>query len=145
MKFTYKFESIKRIKEVLQKKVQKEISEIDMKINLIVAEMEKLELAIKAMQLEVGQKKHVKVAEMQHLSRYEAYLSDKIKSLHIEIKELERQRALKLAELQQKQKEQKIFEVLETKKREEFRTEENHLEQITLDEIANQKFLQGEG
>ncbi|MBI2419591.1 MAG: flagellar FliJ family protein [Ignavibacteriales bacterium] len=145
MKFTYKFESIKRIKEVLQKKVQKEISEIDMKINLIAAEMEKLELTIKAMQLEVGQKKHVKVAEMQHLSRYEDYLSDKIKSLHIEIKELERQRALKLAELQQKQKEQKIFEVLETKKREEFRTEENHLEQITLDEIANQKYLQGEG
>ncbi|MBI5728113.1 MAG: hypothetical protein HY965_09700, partial [Ignavibacteriales bacterium] len=57
MKFTYKFESIKRIKEVLQKKVQKEISEIDMKINLIAAEMEKLEMTIKAMQLEVGQKK----------------------------------------------------------------------------------------
>lgn len=144
MKFVYKFESIKRIKETLQKKVQKEISEIDQKKQQVSLEIEKLANTIKAMQLEIGQKKQVKVAEMQHLSRYEAYLNEKIQSLQLELNALDKERENKMAELLQKQKEQKIFEVLETKKREEFMTEANHIEQMTIDEIANQKFLQGE-
>lgn len=144
MKFKYKFESIKRIKETLEKKVQKEIGEIDIHLRLLLAEVEKLENTIKALHLELESKTCVKVAEIQHMSKYEEYLEEKIKNLEEDMLKLETQRSEKIEELKQKQKEHKIFEALETKKFEEFRIEENRLEQLTIDEIATQKFIRGE-
>ena len=143
MKFQYKFESIKKIKETLEKKAQKELAEVEMHLERCKIEIEKLDNIIKALRIDVSGQKSVRVSEMHHLGRYEEYLKSEKKVLENNMDELVILREAKLEELKTKQKEFKMFETMEEKHLADFLLTSNHAEQITIDEIANQKFARG--
>ena len=143
MTFKYKFESIKKIKESLEKKAQKELAEVDLQIERVRVEIVKLDNIVKALKINVNEHRSIKAAEMHHINRYEEYIRQEKISLENKIVELELLRTKKLEELQEKQKEYKMFETMKEKHHEAFVVDANRLEQIMLDEVAGQKFARG--
>jgi flagellar export protein FliJ len=139
-KFIYKFRSIQKVKESLQKKVQKEIALIDL-------EIEKLENELINISNEVTQskkkclKKDVFVGEIKFRKNYELCLEREKIMIGEKIEKLNKKKKVKLAELFQKRKEHKIFDSLEDVHFENFRKEENRLESKFIDELATQKFV----
>jgi flagellar export protein FliJ len=141
MTFKYKFESIKKIKESLEKKAQKELAEVDLLIEHTKLEILTLDNILKALKVKLGEHKSIKAAEMHHINRYEDYLAAERRVLENKLDELETLRTQKLENLQTKQKEFKMFETMEEKHHTAFVLDANRVEQITIDEIANQKFV----
>jgi len=138
-KFNYKFESIKRIKETLEKKAQKEVAEIDVAI-------EKLKNQLRAIEEEETRERrafatHILVAEIKSKKGYLASLKKKIEGLQFQINTLLVQREKKIEELVQKSKEHKIFDSLEDVYREQFYEEEKRLDMLQLNETATQRFV----
>lgn len=143
MKFKYQFESIKRIKETLEKKTKKELATIGLQIEKTKHEIEKLENARKALHLDITAKNNHPAATLQFRSHYDDYLEQQINQHEKEIVQLEELKEAKIAELAQKRKDTKIFEALEEKQFEEYLKNENKSEQIQIDEIGVQKFVRG--
>ncbi len=143
MTFKYKFESIKKIKETLEKKAKKDLAEVDLQIDRVKVEVVKLDNVIKALKINVREHKSIRASEMHHINRYEEYLRQERITLEQKIVELELLRTAKLEELQEKQKEHKMFETMEEKHHAAFVMDANHIEQIMLDEVAGQKFARG--
>ncbi len=140
MNFKYKFESIKKIKESLEKKAQKEVALVDLQIDQVKLEMEKLDNIFKALRINVREHRTMKAAEIHHIAKYEDYLVSEQKLLEKKIEDLEKLRTAKFEELQAKQKEHKMFEIMKEKHFAVYTLESNRLEQISIDEIASQKF-----
>jgi flagellar export protein FliJ len=138
-KFNYKYESIKRIKETLQKKVQKEVSAIDLDIEKCYEEIDKTNEEINKSRIDLTNKK-ITARDLQFLKNYIQELVDKIGQIELEIEDLKIKRQEKLEELIKKSKEAKIFNTLEEIHHENFNLEEKRKEMIDLDEIATQKF-----
>ncbi|MGE5352066.1 MAG: flagellar export protein FliJ [Acidobacteriota bacterium] len=139
-KFRYKFESIKKIKETFEKKIQKEISLIDL-------EIEKQNELLKSLAEEKNKSRNslsgrsfVKASELQFLSEVQNLLGLREKKIISEIANLEKVKETRMLELEQKTKEHKIFETLEEKHYEDFLLVQNQLEQKEIDEIASKKF-----
>lgn len=143
MTFKYKFESIKRIKESLEKKAQKELAEVDMMIERTKQEIAKLDNILKALKVKLGEHTSIKAAEIHHINRYEDYLAAERKVLEDQLADLEKLRTQKLENLQNKQKEHKMFETMKEKHHAAFILDANHIEQIAIDEVATQKFVRG--
>lgn len=141
MTFKYKFESIKKIKESLEKKAQKELAEVDLQIDRTKLEISKLDNILRALKIKLKEHVNIKAAEIHHISRYEDFLANERKALEAKLDELEALRTQKLENLQTKQKEHKMFETMEEKHHAAFILDANRIEQITIDEIANQKFV----
>ncbi|MGE5400397.1 MAG: flagellar export protein FliJ [Ignavibacteriales bacterium] len=139
-KFHYRFESIKKVKETLEKKVQKEISLIDMEIE---KSNESLQLIsdekAKARKIIAG-RNNVRVSELQFHNEVEQLLELKAKKIREEVCNLEKAKENKIAELAQKTKEHRIFETLEERHYEDYLLLENQAEQKEIDEIATKKF-----
>lgn len=139
-KFNYKYESIKNVKKNLEKKSQKELAAIDVKIEKVKKDI--LELEIKKNQIIINEEsnKTIKISEIHSKINYENYLNEMInmhqKMLHI----YKDERNEKLEELVVKSKEHKIFKTLEEKTQQEFLFADNKLEQNQLDDISVQKF-----
>jgi len=139
-KFNYKYESIKNVKKNLEKKSQKELAAIDVKIEKVKKDI--LELERKKNQIIINEEsnKTIKISEIHSKINYENYLNEMInmhqKMLHI----YKDERNEKLEELVVKSKEHKIFKTLEEKTQQEFLFADNKLEQNQLDDISVQKF-----
>ena len=141
-KFNYKYESIKRIKETLQKKVQKEVAAIDLDIEKCYEEIDHVNKEINRSRIDLTNKK-ITARDLQFLKNYLKELADKIGQIETEIENLKTKRAEKLEELIKKSKEAKIFNTLKEIYQEDFNLEEKRKEMIDLDEIATQKFTRG--
>jgi flagellar export protein FliJ len=139
-KFVYKFHAIQKVKEVLQKKVQKEIALIELEIeglrNLYdITSEEELESKRNFV------KKDISVGEIKFIKNYELCLERKKTMLLESIDKLNKKKEIKLLELVQKSKEQKIFDSLEEVYQDNFNKEQNRSELKFIDELATQKFI----
>jgi flagellar export protein FliJ len=139
-KFVYKFESIKRVKETLEKKVQKEVAVIEIQIDKMMTEYDRLTSEV----MESRNKpvyKNITVGELKFKKGYEFCLEKERISILDQINKLKEKRKIKMSELIQKSKEHSIFETLEDNYSENFRNEQNHIEMQVIDEMATQKFV----
>ncbi len=140
-KFKFKYDPIKRVKEQLEKKVQKEIAELNEGI-------EHNKLKITGIENEINLKKRkfknvAKASDLQFQKNYETYMLGLIESIKAKINELVKQKNKKLLELIEKTKEKKMFFKLEEKHLEKFNKEENNLDAKRIDEVASQSFIRG--
>ena len=139
-KFVYKFQSIQKVKESLQKKVQKEMALLDL-------EIEKLENEFNTVSNEEVESKKkilnkdVLVGEIKFRKNYELCLDRKKITILEKINKLNKKKEIKRLELIQKSKEHKIFNLLEEIYHENFKKEENRTELKFIDELATQKFI----
>lgn len=143
-KFAYKFEMIKRVKENLEKKVQKELALIDMEIDNLNKNLKQVFEEKTKSKKEFEKRKNLKAADLQFHDQEEYLLDLKAKELLNEVVELEQKKKNKIEELEQKTKEHKMLELLEEKHYEDFVYDQNHIEQKELDEIATKKFVREE-
>ena len=140
-KFQFKYEPIKRVKEQLEKKVQKEIAVIN---DMMEKNKEKIasirnETFAKKVKFKVG----AKAKELQFQKNYETYMLGLIEKVKMGNAELEKEKNIKLTELLEKSKEKKILIKLEEKHLENFNKEENRIEAERVDEVATQSFIRG--
>jgi flagellar export protein FliJ len=139
MKFQYKFAAIKRIKEIFEKRVQKEVATIQLEIDRANAEYNDV------LQVRMEEnKKHVKIitaSELKFHKNYIASLNRELERIRMKIDQLLVKKELKLEELVQKSKEQKIFSTLEEIHYEEYIKEQNKEEMHSLDEIATSRYI----
>lgn len=138
-KFKYKFESVKKVKENLEKKAQKEVAIVDL-------EIEKLKQSYIDVEREGAEglrkngSKNVSVAELKFESNYKKVIQNRLVDIQKNITKMEKLREKKIAELIQKSKEHKIFDALKENHYEKFMQEQNKSEMLFIDEIATQKF-----
>ncbi len=142
-KFKYKFEAIKKIKQRMEKKVQKEVAIIELEIKKKENEILILNEKIRSEKRKVLNKKSMKASELHFYSMYENYLINTIDEIKNELVHKKEERKKKLKELEEKVKETKIFEKLEEKHLQEFLIEQDKIEQLEMDEIAVKEFIKG--
>jgi len=139
-KFIYKFEPIQKVKGALEKKAQKEVSIIDLEIDIKKNEYKKI-INEENESRNKFKKKAVSVGELKFIKGYELCLKKKRADILKDINELNTKREIKMKELVQKTKEHKIFNKLEEKYSEVFQQVQNKLELGFIDELATQKFV----
>jgi len=142
-KFKYKFEAIKKIKERMEKKVQKEVAIIELEIEKKETEIKELNKQIRNEKNKVLNRKSMRVSELHFYSMYENFLINRIDEIKAELIIKKEERSKKIKELEEKIKETKIFEKLKEKHLQEFIIEQDKLEQLELDEIAVKEFIKG--
>jgi flagellar FliJ protein len=138
-KFNYKFDSIKKVKQIVEKKVQKEVAVVELEIEKRKAEINELIEEKHNTISDLKSKKSLKISEIQFMNNFEKLIDEKIIAIKKDIERLEKVRQQKLDELAQKSKETKMFEKLEEKHLQQFIVEQNRLEQIEIDDIATKK------
>ncbi len=138
-KFIYKYDSVKKVKDMLEKKVQKELAYINEEIENRIIEYEKLIVELEISFFNILSNK--KVSEMKSLEDYRKSLVKRIESVQSKIKLLEIRKENTLNDLIEKSKEKKIFDTLEEAHFENYQDEENTKEKNILNEIAIQKFI----
>lgn len=138
-KFKFKLEPVKRAKENLELKVKREIAKINAMINDKNSEREKIIAELDSYRNYNLQR--ISSAEMQFIQNYKITLVAKIKDIEKEMIELERQKEIKIKQLQAYEKELKIIEQYEELKKTEFEKELNKQEMKFFDEIALQNFV----
>lgn len=139
-KFNFKFDNIIRIKEVLEKKIMKELSLIDREIEN--SNVKKKLLFDKKKELyENITSGQIKVYEFKSGRMHIRLVERDIHNIEKKIKELEQRREQKQLELIQKKKELKIFETLKENKQEEFFFENNREELKQMNEIGISNFI----
>jgi len=143
-KFHYKFETIKKVKQIVEKKVQKEIAVIELEIDKKKINIDALILEKQNTLDEYKKKTSLKISEIQFVNNFEKYIENKIEEIKDEIEKLELVKKQKTEELTQKSKETKMFEKLEEKHFNEYNIDLNKSEQKEIDDIANKKFSRGE-
>lgn len=138
-KYKFQFESIKRIKEVLEKKAQKEVAEIEFEIDRLQREYKKLE--DEKNKFLINDKNSYKASELQFRHDYCDLMDKKLLIAMQHIEEMFLIRDSKLQDLIQKSKEHKIFNTLDDNQKERFLLDQNKLESLDIDEIAISKFI----
>ncbi len=141
-KFSYKFESIKKVKESLEKKAQKEVAEIDLLIEKQRQEYNNIVEEGKNSQSDFSYKK-MHASELQFIKAYEADIKEQLLLIKQKIEQLEKNKDEKMNELIQKTKEHKMFEILKESHHERFIVEENKVDMDSLNEMATQKYIRG--
>ncbi|GAB6281328.1 MAG: hypothetical protein STSR0008_00670 [Ignavibacterium sp.] len=139
--FHFKYNSLHQVKEKQEKLIQKELSQIEKNIQNIQLEMDKTIQAKKALILNFKLKNSFPVNELKFKLFQENYYDEQIHQLKMKIEKEEKNKAEKLNQLVQKNKEIKIFDSLKEKYNQNFINEQNKIEQKETDELANQKFI----
>ncbi len=137
-KFTFKYDSIKKVKELLEKKVQKEMALIELEIDRNIFEREKL---VQEIENTIKIPKSNRISELKAVENYKKTLEKKIEIIQRHIEALKLQKEKKLKELSERSKENKIFQTLEETYLENFKYEENLKDENKINEIATQKFI----
>ena len=143
-KFLYKFKSVKKVKEILEKQAQKELAETQAKIDFVFAEIDQVKELKAKYRADREKSGKVKVSDLQFMENFSSSLEDRIKALLQEVENLNKVKEQKIQKLIERAKESKIFQKLEEKYKEEFLIELNRLEQKEMDEIALRKFSKGD-
>ncbi|MDP3684737.1 MAG: flagellar export protein FliJ [Ignavibacteria bacterium] len=138
-KFIYKFDTIRKVKESLEKKVQKEVAEIDLSIEKYKKILQKLSDEEKEQRSKFTT--NIKIVEIKERQAYLVSLKKKIENVQLQISALYLQREKKIHELIQKSKEHKIFDSLEDVYREQFNEEDKRVEMVQVNETATQRFV----
>ncbi len=137
--FKYKFESVNKVKENLEKKAQKEVALVDLEIEKLkqaYIDLEKNGVAGLAKQ----ESNNVSVGDLKFEKNYLNLIKNRLAEIQNNLFKLEKLREKKIGELIQKSKEHKMFNALEESHLERFMQEQNKNEMLFIDEIATQKF-----
>ena len=137
-RFIYRFDSIKKTRDILEKKIQKELAEIDKYLESKREECRSLEKKKEESSKIIQQCKNV--AELKLLDGYRNELESRIEIAKKNIRLLMEQRENKMDELIKKSKESKMFKLLEETHLQQFKHEENAKEDNIVNELAAQKF-----
>lgn len=143
-KFLYKFRTVKKIKEILEKQAQKELAETQAKIDLVLLEIEQVKELKTKSKADKEKSGKVKISDLQFMENFTSSLDDRIKALYQEVDNLNKVKEQKIQKLIERAKDSKVFQKLEEKYKEEFLIELNRLEQKEMDEIALRKFSKGD-
>jgi len=138
-KFNFKFKSVKKVKEALEKKAQKELALIDLYIDQNMQQKIKLLEEINSLRRSVYDKK-ISVSELRFLAQYKNFLHNKVDEKDTAIKTLQVKKDEKVEEVIQKTKEKKMLLKLEENHFDEFNTNENRNELKNYNDLAVQKF-----
>lgn len=138
-KFKFKFESVKNVKEVFEKKAQKELAQIDLFISKHEDIKQKLIDEINELR-KSAYKRKMNISELKFLGGYDSVLRQQVDMQTEVIKQLEMKREKKIEEVIVKSKEKKMLNQLEEVHRENFIKEENSVELKFFDELAVQNF-----
>ena len=138
-KFNFKFKSVKKVKEALEKKAQKELALIDLYIDQNIQQKIKLLEEINSLRRSVYDKK-ISVSELRFLAQYKNFLHNKVDEKDTAIKTLQVKKDEKVEEVIQKTKEKKMLLKLEENHFDEFNTNENRNELKNYNDLAVQKF-----
>ena len=137
-KFKFKYDSVKKVKDLLEKKVQKEIALIDLEIERNITERKKLTTEIEN---NFKNRKSNKVSELKAVENYKEALEKKVETIQKQIVLLNKHKEDKVTELIEKSKENKILQTLEENHFENFKYEENLKDESKINEIATQKYI----
>jgi flagellar FliJ protein len=140
-KFKYRFETIKEIKERLEKKVQKELAVIDLDIANRRDEILELSKKLKDQKHKKLEQKSKKILDYHFDEKYESYLAEQISLIQKYIADRRIERNDKLKELVQKSKETKTFEKLKENHLSDFIKSQEKLDQKEMDEFAVNEYL----
>lgn len=138
-KFIFKLEPVKKAKENLELKVKREIAKINSLINDKISDREKLIQEVDSLRNYNLQR--INSSELQFIQNYKITLNSKIKDIEREMIDLERQKDIKIKQLQIYAKEKKIIEQYEEIKKSEYEKEINKTEMKIFDELAIQNFV----
>lgn len=139
-KFNYKFKTIKKVKEQIEKKHQKELAICDLEIKRIENYLIELKDSIINEKARLLINNQIKISDAHFFSKYENFVNGKLKAAEKELSAKKKERIKKMKILVEMSKETKILEKLEEKHKVEFFKEQERLEQIDLDEIAVTSF-----
>lgn len=138
-KFKFKFESVSRIKEVFEKKIQKEIYVIEKEISDLKNQQFMIESERKELMKEMGMKSH-NAHEYKNLKNYDLNLKVRIEAIEKIIEQANEKKKKKMDELIEKKKEIKTLEILKEHQQEQFLIESNRAELKDINEIAINNF-----
>lgn len=138
-KFNYKFETVRKIKESLEKKAQKEVAEIDLAIGKFKTELQSV--LVEEEEHRKNFSTNIRISDLKAQKGYLVSLKKKMENIQLQINALNIQREKKVTELIQKSKEHKIFDSLEDIYRDQFNEEEKRLDMVQVNETATQRFV----
>lgn len=138
-KFRFRFDSVEKVKISLEKKVEKELSIINMKIFIEQQAFEKLVDEKNKLHESAFKVVKQKASEIQARFNYETYLDSLIEQKKADLLSLERKKEKIIQELAEKKKDVKIFDSLKEKHLLKYIAGENKAELNLLDEIAGKK------
>lgn len=137
--FVYKFNTVKKVKEQLKKKIEKELAVVEMEIQDAQRKIDELKQEYEDLKKSFSDK-NLKVSMIQFQKSSEQILNNKIDLAIKEKQALLVKKEMVILDLEKKSKEHKIFDKLEDNMREKFNIEQNKIENGKIDEIAVQKF-----
>ncbi len=140
-KFKFRYETLKSVREAMEKKAQKELAEIDLKIKKKYDEIKSLEIKKITERRKFDALRKATISQIQVFEKYIESLEAEKQRIQIEINKLDDLRYEKQKELMKKAQEVKIMEKLKEKHLEDFIREENKTEQKQIDETATGLFV----
>ena len=138
-KFKFKFETVERVKQNLEKKVERDLALVNYEIQTNQKELDDLEKEKNELRENAVRQVKIKASEIKAQMNYESYLEAVIEEKKKLIEALEKKREEVLIDLTEKKKDVKIFDTLKGKHLVEHIKQENKNEQIFIDEIAGKK------
>ena len=139
-KFIFKFNTLKKYKENLEKILQKEIAEIDLEIAAKQENIKQIVDELYNAKENLLKKQKLSGFDLNYYQDFSNFCEHKINKLQDEIKTLEKKRQNKVAELLEKTKEKKIVYRIEELHKEAFEFGQNKIEQSFIDELASVRF-----
>lgn len=140
--FVYKFKTVKKVKEQLKKKIEKQLAEVELEIIAAEERIKELEKEWENL-LNSFTDTNMKVSVIKFKKSSENILKEKIEHANKDLQKLHIKKQSVLTELEKKSKEHKIFDILEDNMREKFNIDQNRIENGKIDEVAVQKFARG--
>ncbi len=134
-KFEFKYDTILKIKEIFEKKILKEISDLEKEIDKLNNYKHKISDKKKKLAQKITQGK-IKIIDYKSAKSLCKTLEKEISNIQKKIDELILLRRRKFDELLEKKKEKKIFETLKDRQYEEYLIETNRKDIKHLNEIA---------
>jgi flagellar export protein FliJ len=138
-KFKFRFESLLNVREIQKRKIQQEISMIDIEIENMKKQhlfvMDEREIVRRNILINCS-----KVSDFQNAKQYEKQLGDIIDSIQKKIDKLEENKIAKNLELIERKKEVRTFEILKEKSQMAFLDEEKKEDMKNMNEIAIRRF-----
>lgn len=138
-KYVFKFQSIMKVKEMLEKKVQEEISRINKEIDDLMFEMKHIGNELKRISIQSLEQSST-VADFKSMKMYESHLRHQIESIEKKINMLNRKKDEKQLELIEKKREIKSLEIIKENDLQNFLIEERKNELKALNEVALRNF-----
>lgn len=141
-RFRFKYDTVIRVKEILEKKVLKEISLLETAIEKLHDHKKSLEEKRKQLDINAHCVK-IKALEYKSIKTLMNSLEKEISSIEKKIGDLKLKREEKKQELYARKKEVKILETLKENQYQEFISDSNREELKQLNEIAISNFRKG--